>query len=137
MSENSKVNNKKLDKNGNEKRNLETTLRVIINWNSVGVSQSHEIIEHARGVSIFLSVIEKIAKYIGESKFRELLKLPVKRGMLLSETRSKYHRNVLLGYYVLTCNTTTEKVEILNKIVNHFHLPDSFLEIQVLNLEKH
>jgi hypothetical protein len=90
------------------------------------------VLENNRGVSIFLSTLQRVAEHVGIQRFRELLELPVNRGMLLSEERTKYHRKALLGFYVLTYNATDEKAAILRDVARKFGFPLDFLRVEVV-----
>ncbi len=115
------------------RRGKETTLRAIIDWQSIGKSLPQEVFENDRGVRIFLQVLECIAKHVGMAKFRELLSFQVRRGMLLSKVRTKYHRKELLDFYVLTYNATDEKAQIILDVVAKFNLPPDFIRVEVVD----
>jgi hypothetical protein len=109
-----------------------TTLRVVINWQQTDKAQTAEVLENDQAVRIFLRALERIANHVGPSRFGELLKYRVNRGMLLAKDRDKYHCNEILGFYVLTYNATAEKAQILVDVASKLGLPRDFLQVEIV-----
>lgn len=114
-------------------RSKEKILKVVINWQRVGKGQPLQVFDDGRGVHIFLATLKQIKEHIGIGKFQELLDFQVYRGMLLSKEPTKYHRQELDGFYVLTYNSTDEKAKIITDVIAKFGLPPDFISVKVVD----
>jgi hypothetical protein len=112
-------------------RRPRTSLRVSIQWpNATG--RGAETIEGGGATDIFLRVLSRIAEVYGADTFARLQTLNVNRGPLLSKSRTRYHRRVLMGFYVNVNNSTAEKEAILRQVVEHLHLPVGTLNAHIV-----
>lgn len=114
------------------KRAKGTTIRVRLDWSTLGGAGSQEVIEDGTAVSTFVRTLRKIAEHIGTDKFSQLKEMRVNRGMLLSSTRTKYHLKEVAGYYVLSYNSTDEKAAILRAVLQKLGLPKKFIDVKIV-----
>jgi hypothetical protein len=109
-----------------------TILKVTLDWSALGRAGGQEVIEDPKAVSTFVKTLAKIAKQVGNEKFSRLRDLRVNRGTLLSANRTRYHLKEVAGYHVLTYNSTNEKAEILQEVVEELGISKGFLGVEVV-----
>ena len=114
------------------KKGKATILRVTLDWSASGRAGGQEVIKEQMAVSTFVKTLAKIAKQVGNDEFSQLRELRVNRGMLLSPKPTRYHKREVAGYHVLTCNSTSEKAEILRKVIEKLGIPEGFLGVEVV-----
>lgn len=113
-------------------RRPRTSLRVSIQWPDA-TGRSSETIEGGGATDIFLRVLSRIGEVCGADMFARLQTLNVNRGPLLSKSRTRYHRRMLMGFYVNVNNSTSEKQGILHRVVEHLHLPVGMVNAQIVD----
>lgn len=114
------------------KKGKATILRVTLDWSACGRAGGQEVIKEQRAVSTFVKTLAKIAKQVGNERFSQLRELRVNRGMLLSTNPTRYHKREVAGYHVLTYSSTSEKAEILRKVIEELGIPEEFLGVEVV-----
>lgn len=103
-------------------------LRVTLNWS---VTRS-ETISEKTAAGTLVGVIDALARERGIEVLKMLTALEIRRGYLLSTKKNGVYtpdKNKLNGYWVLTNNSTPEKVEILEKVRCYLNLPHGFFSI--------
>lgn len=114
-------------------RSERTRMKVEINWKVAGKNLPTEIIDEGVAAGTLAKVIERLANVYGQSILERLSSLQVSRGPLVTRNpnRRYAHRRVM-GYFVLTNNSTPEKIEIVRNIVSHLSLPSGLLKAEII-----
>jgi hypothetical protein len=109
-------------------------LRVTINWNEVRESMSPEIICERKAVDTFVALIKRLIEVYGDQILQKLSSLKVSRGYLVTRKKlPKYNYSELMGWYILTNNSTLEKQAILSDVLTHLKLPGNLFRVEVID----
>ncbi len=115
------------------KKSERTRIKVKIKWIIAGKNLSHEVIDERTAAGTMAKVIERLADVYGQSVLERLSTLQVNRGPLVTRNPNrKYQHRRVMGYFVLTHSSTSEKSEIMRRISSHLSLPADLFEVETV-----
>lgn len=129
--------NKKLREapSASSRKRPKTKIRVKMTWQADKEDMAPEVMCEDSAADTLLRFVERLADVYGKEVLGKLESLSVNRGPLVTrKPNPKYSHKRVHGsdYFVLTHSSTSEKVDILQKVMSHLRLSPSLLQIEVI-----